>query len=348
MTNFPTDYTYLYGRPEGSATIRTCNEDFLVQEQLGFEPEGEGEHLFLYIRKTGENTEWVARRLASFCQLNPRDVGYAGKKDRHAVTEQWFSLPLPAIRAFNWNLFGGDTIEVLRTVRHPRKLRLGSLKGNRFGLRLRDVSNPEELQQRIEKIKQGVPNYFGEQRFGRDGGNLTKGVELLRGERTERQRHKKGMYISAVRSWCFNHLLSQRIDQGLWHQLMAGDALMLSGSQSCFVADTADEEVQKRLLEGDVNLTAAMWGRGEPLAQADAREWEQSQLAPWQEVLERLEHLGLKQERRSMRLQPIGLEARAESERQWWLEFELPSGAFATSVLRELAHVSTPERGKSE
>lgn len=348
MTIFPTDYSYLYGCPEGKATIRSCAEDFQVIEQLGFEPEGEGEHLFLYIRKTGENTDWVARQLASFCQLSPRDVGYAGKKDRHAVTEQWFSIALPPHRVIDWSTFGGESIHVLRTVRHPRKLRLGSLKGNRFGLRLRDVSHPEELAQRIAKIAQGVPNYFGEQRFGFGGGNLQKGVELLRGERKERQRNKKGMYISAVRSWCFNHLLSQRIEAGLWQTLLPGDALMLSGSQSCFVQELPDDTLLQRLEEGDVNLTGAMWGRGEPMIVGQARQWEKTQLAPWAEVLERLEHLGLRQERRSLRLRPIGLEARAEFERQWWLEFELPSGAFATSVLRELAQINAPERGQTE
>jgi len=344
VSSFPTHYSYLYGKPEGSALIRSCNEDFQVVEQLGFEPEGEGEHLFLYIRKNGENTDWVARQLARFCQISPRDVGYAGKKDRHAVTEQWFSVALPQHRVLNWNLFGGDSIEVLKTARHPRKLRLGALQGNRFRLRLRDVSHPEELVARLEQIKQGVPNYFGEQRFGQDGGNLQKGLELLRGERKERQRAKKGMYISAVRSWCFNHLLSQRIEQNLWGTLLAGDALMLSGSKSTFVAETIDAETVQRLVDGDVNLTGAMWGRGEPLNIGDSRQWEAEQLQPWSEVLERLEHLGLRQERRSLRLLPLGLEAEAESERQWWLQFELPSGAFATSVLRELVEAKTAEQ----
>lgn len=343
MSNFPTQYNFLYGQPQGSALIRTCNEDFQVVEQLGFEPEGEGEHLFLYIRKSGENTDWVARQLAKFCQISPRDVGYAGKKDRHAITEQWFSVALPERRVLNWNLFGGDSIQVLKTVRHPRKLRLGALQGNRFGIRLRNVSDREELVQRIELIKAGVPNYFGEQRFGQDGGNLQKGLELLRGERKERQRSKKGMYISAVRSWCFNHVLSERIGQGLWGEVLAGDAMMLAGSKSCFVVEASLEDEKARLLAGDINLTGPMWGRGESLNVLASREWEQAQLKPWHEVLERLEHIGLRQERRAIRLLPIGLEAREESERQWWLEFELPSGAFATSVLRELTQVTTPE-----
>lgn len=348
MNQFPTDYSYLYGKPEGCALIRGCAEDFTVVEQLGFEPEGEGEHLFLYIRKTGENTDWVARQLANFCQVSPRDVGYAGKKDRHAVTEQWFSVALPVHRQMNWALFGGDTIEVLRAVRHPRKLRLGSLKGNRFGLRLRDVSDSQEFAQRVEQVRRGVPNYFGEQRFGQDGGNLQKGLELLRGERKERQRHKKGMYISAVRSWCFNHVLSRRIAEQLWLRVIPGDALMLSGSHSCFVAQADDQDLEARLQAGDLSLTGPMWGRGALLSQGEAATWEQQALQPWGEVLERLEYIGLKQERRALRLMPQALEAKQESDTQWWLEFDLPSGAFATSVLRELVNVTAPERGVSE
>lgn len=348
MTRFPTDYSYLNGVPAGTALIRGSAEDFRVVEQLGFEPEGEGEHLFLYIRKTGENTDWVARQLANFCQLSPRDVGYAGKKDRHAVTEQWFSIALPPHRQMNWALFGGDTIEVLKAVRHPRKLRLGSLKGNRFGLRLRDVTDSDDLARRIELVRAGVPNYFGEQRFGQDGGNLQKGLELLRGERKERQRHKKGMYISAVRSWCFNHLLSQRITEQRWNSVMTGDALMLSGSHSCFVAQATDSDLEARLLAGDLNLTGPMWGRGALLSQDEAAEWEKQVLQPWEDVLERLEYIGLKQERRALRLVPQALEARQETETQWWLEFDLPSGAFATSVLRELVNVTSPGRGEGE
>ena len=172
---------WLLGEPPSTAIIRSCPEDFQVFEQLPFEPDGEGEHLFLHIRKRGENTDWVARQLASFCQISPRDVGYAGKKDRHAVTEQWFSVRLPIGRTLNWSLFGGDSIDVLHSCRHSRKLRLGALSGNRFVIRLRDLTEPEAFVERVEKIRQGVPNFFGEQRFGNAGGNLDKGLALLEG-----------------------------------------------------------------------------------------------------------------------------------------------------------------------
>ncbi|WP_027858815.1 tRNA pseudouridine(13) synthase TruD [Marinobacterium jannaschii] len=340
MTSLPTDYSYLYGKPLSRATIRTSPEDFCVTEKLGFEPEGEGEHVFLYIRKRGENTDWVARQLANFAQVSPRDVSYAGKKDRHAVTEQWFCVKFPMRRSLTWSLFGGDSVEVLQAVRHPRKLRLGTLQGNRFGLRLRNVTDPDDLAKRLAMVRQGVPNYFGEQRFGFDYGNLDKGIALMRGEFKERQRHKKGLYISAVRSWLFNQLLSARIGQNMWQTLQPGDAMMLAGSQSCFVADNPEAETD-RLLQADIHLTGPMWGRGELMSQGPSRDWELAQLSDWIEIRQGLEALGLKQERRALRLMPVDLQATAESDDTWWLEFDLPSGAFATSVLREIALIES-------
>ncbi|PIE24968.1 MAG: tRNA pseudouridine(13) synthase TruD [Neptuniibacter caesariensis] len=343
MNILPTNFSYRYGKPDVTAQIRTVAEDFQVVEDLGFEPEGEGEHVFLYIRKQGENTDWVARQLVNFAQISPRDVSYAGKKDRHAVTEQWFCVKFPIKRNLNWKLFGGDSIQVLKAVRHPRKLRLGALKGNRFRLRLRQVSDMQAVLSRAERVKaQGVPNYFGEQRFGQDYGNLEKGLALLRGELQERQRAKKGIYISAVRSWLFNQLLSLRIEQGLWETVLQGDVLMLTGSHSCFVAEAVDEQVKQRLLEGDVSLTGPLWGRGELMSQGAARAWELQQLESWQEISGLLERLSLKQERRSSRLLPGAMAVDIEDEETCSIEFDLISGSFATSVLREICCFSQP------
>lgn len=344
MTNLPIDFEYLHETPQCEAKIRSCPEDFQVVEELGFEPEGQGEHVFLYIRKRGENTDWVARQLANFAQISPREVSYAGKKDRHAVTEQWFCVKFPIKRNLNWKLFGGDTVEVLKAVRHARKLRLGTLKGNRFKLRLRDVSDMADLKVRIERVsKTGVPNYFGEQRFGHDFGNLDKGIALLKGELQERQRNKKGMYISAVRSWLFNQLLSSRIKQGLWSELLDGDALMISGSQSCFAEERSSEDLQERLNLGALTLTGPLWGRGDMMPVGAAEQWEREQLCPWSDISQLLENVSLKQERRALKLQPDSLSLECISDTECWLEFGLTSGAFATSVLRELCITSVPE-----
>ncbi len=339
--NFPTELNYLYGEPASHGVIRTEADDFRVTEELSFEPEGSGDHVFLYIRKTGENTDWVARQLAHFCQVSPKEVGYAGKKDRHAVTEQWFSVHLPGRSPLTWSLFETDTIKVLKAVKHTRKLRLGSLNGNRFQIRLRQVTDPAALLSRVEQIRAGVPNYFGEQRFGHHQGNLSKGALLIAGKLKERQRHKKGLYISAVRSFMFNQLVSQRIAQSLFAQPMPGDVLMINGSQSCFVYDAEDDTIPSRLASGDLHLTAAMWGRGRSICSADAAAWESEQLSPWQEQLDGLERLGLNQERRSTRLMPGNLTIDQESEDQFLLAFDLPAGSFATSVLRELVMVTS-------
>jgi tRNA pseudouridine13 synthase len=336
LSNLVHEPVWLHGKPSVEALLRAEPEDFRVTENLGFEPDGEGEHQFLYIRKRGENTDWVARQLAHFCQVSPRDVSYAGKKDRHAVTEQWFSVHLPGHRRnLNWQLFGGDTIEVLRAERHSRKLRLGALAGNRFELRLKQVSDGEELQARFARLAAGVPNYFGEQRFGHHFGNIEKGIALLEGRLKERQRHKKGLYISAVRSWLFNELLSRRIESGYWDRLLEGDVLMINGRQSCFRYD-GDPTVAQRLAAGELNLTGPLWGSGELMTDAQAQAFERDALAPHQAVCQRLEAIGLKQERRALRLIPGALAIERESDRQWRLMFDLPAGAFATSVLREL------------
>ncbi|WP_293264413.1 tRNA pseudouridine(13) synthase TruD [Neptunomonas sp.] len=334
--DLPTQYRYLYHPPTSQAVIRQLPEDFQVVEIPSFVAEGEGEHEFLLIRKTGENTDWVAKLLAKFCQVPIKDVGYAGKKDRHAVTEQWFSVRLPITRKINWTLFGGDSIHVLESVRHLRKLRLGALLGNRFTIRLRNLTDEAGFIKRIETIKAGVPNYFGEQRFGHEGGNLTKGLALINGEYKERQRHKKGLYISAVRSWLFNHVASERIAQDLWDTVLPGDMMMLSGSRSHFLAETVDENLLSRMKEHDIHLSGPLWGRGSTLVKDEAADWEDEVIRPWGSVTERLEHLGLQQERRALRLIPEGLKAIKESDGQWLLSFSLPAGSFATSVLREL------------
>lgn len=351
LMNFPSELNYLYGEPASSAVIRTQPDDFKVVEDLSFEPEGSGDHVFLYIRKTGENTDWVARQLAHFCQVSPKEVGYAGKKDRHAVTEQWFSVHLPGRSSLTWSLFETDTIKVLKSVKHTRKLRLGSLNGNRFQIRLRQVTEPEALLKRAEQIKAGVPNYFGEQRFGHHQGNLTKGAALIAGKLKERQRHKKGLYISAVRSFMFNQLVSQRIAQDHYASPMVGDVLMINGSQSCFVYDAADNTIPSRLLNGELHLTAAMWGRGRSICADAALEWETEQLTPWQEQLEGLERLGLNQERRAARLLPSNLVIEREADDQYRVSFDLPVGCFATSLLRELVQVSSaagPKEAETE
>ncbi|EPJ56016.1 MAG: pseudouridylate synthase [Osedax symbiont Rs2] len=335
MNRYPTDYQYLYGKPECSAVIRTSNEDFLVTEIPAFEPDGEGEHWYIKIRKNGENSDWVAKQLAQFFKVTSKEIGYAGKKDRHAITEQWFSVCLPGVKTISMQAFSSDSIEVLEVQKHSRKLRTGALKGNKFSLYLREVSDDIEFARRLAMIEKGVPNYFGEQRFGIGGGNLSRGISLLKEEFKERNRNKKGLYISAVRSWFFNHLLSARIKQQLWSKIMTGDVMMLEGSKSHFVADDIDA-LTLRMNDLDLHLTGPMCGRGRQLVTQSAQQWENALLCEHLEIIERLEYTGLSQDRRSIRLLPGNLQSVCVQPGIWQISFELPPGSFATSVLREL------------
>lgn len=338
MTDFVVEpFSYLTGQPDVNAQLRSVPEDFRVFEDLGYVPEGEGEHHYLYIQKRGENTDWVARQLANFCQVSPKEVAYAGKKDRHAVTEQWFSVHLPGSRrVLNWALFGGDTITVLKSSKHRRKIKLGHLKGNRFEITLRGISDVDRLLHKATSLESGVPNYFGEQRFGQAFGNLHSGLAILSGELVERQRNKRSMYISALRSYLFNRVISTRIDQGTWASPIDGDVLIEDFTQKVQRYD-ADDPAQKACFDQcDLHLTAPMWGKGELYSLDKAQKIEKSVVAGYPQISEGLETLELRQERRSMRLVPRDLHVEVLEEQVVKLSFSLPSGSFATSVLREL------------
>ncbi|MEM5530491.1 tRNA pseudouridine(13) synthase TruD [Gammaproteobacteria bacterium AS21] len=339
MQPFLTQYQYLYSKPDNTSTIRASNEDFQVREIQAFEPDGEGEHWYLNILKNGENSDWVAKKIAIFFNVGSKEIGYAGKKDRHAITDQWFSVCLPGTKTIDLTGFDTDTIKVIAIKKHSRKLRTGALKGNNFSIVMRDVTNEEDFEKRLELIRQGVPNYFGEQRFGHGGGNISRGVSLLNGQFKEKNRTKKGLYISAVRSWFFNYLLSHRIENKLWNNVMLGDVVMLDGSHSHFSVDDVCA-IQSRHDEQDLHLTGPMLGRGRSLVTENALEWEQKLLAPYEELIERLAYMGLSQERRAIRLIAANLSAQRLSAGVWQVSFDLPSGSFATSVLRELSDYS--------
>ncbi|KDE40499.1 tRNA pseudouridine 13 synthase [Nitrincola lacisaponensis] len=334
--------SYLLGPPECCALFRAEPADFQVEEILGFELDGQGEHLFVQLRKTGENTDWVAQQLARHTQTHVRDIGYAGKKDRHAVTDQWFSLRLPLNQSIDWSGFESDSIQVLQQQRHGRKLKTGVHQGNRFAIRLRQVSDPEALQSRFQQLIQlGVPNYFGEQRFGHGYGNLYKAEQMLLGSLRERNRQKRGLYISALRSMLFNRVVSARIDAGRWNRLALGEVLMLNASQSCFCVSEEAElpALQERLDQGELHLTAPLWGRGGLMTGADAEAFELSVLEPWQALCVGLESLGLNQERRAVRVKMQSPAIEQVDTADWVIRFALPAGVFATSVLRELCQL---------
>ncbi len=329
---------YVTTAPEISGTIRVTPEDFQVDEDLGFEPDGAGEHVFLKIRKRNANTDWVARQIARVAGVRPGDVSYAGMKDRNAVTTQWFSVQLPGRDMPDWTPLLSDNLQLQSALRNSRKLRRGALRGNRFALVVRELSAASaELEQRLQQIvAQGVPNYFGEQRFGQDAGNLDKAEAMFKGTLKVRDRHVRGLYLSAARSQLFNQVLSQRVAAGTWNRALPGEALMLEGTHSVFVADTIDATIEQRLAAFDIHPTGPLWGRGTSLARDQALAIEQAALAGDEIFRSGLEQAGLAQERRALRLPVAELQWQFPSRDSVQLSFRLPAGAYATSVLREL------------
>lgn len=318
-----------------SGVIRKLPEDFVVDEIPSVEFTGEGEHVCLHIRKRQLNTEDVARKIAVLAGVKRRDVSYAGLKDKHAVTTQWFSVHLPGVADADWQQLESDQINVLEFVRNSRKLRRGTLIGNRFRILLRDLSVDRGLlESRLLQIKnQGVPNYFGPQRFGRSGSNLERGLEMFAGKRVKRE--QRGLYLSAARSLLFNAVLARRVASGQWDTALAGDVCMRSGSHGFFIVDEPDEDIQQRMASKQIHPSGPLWGKGELPAQVVAGQIELAVLEHYRQWQRGLEDAGLKMQRRALRVVPDELSWEI-GESDLLLGFSLPAGCYATAVLREI------------
>jgi tRNA pseudouridine13 synthase len=334
------------GEPLINCRLRVQVEDFVVVEELAFGADGDGEHCLLRVRKTDANTEWAARRLASIAGVPVKAVGYAGLKDRRAVTTQWFSVHLGARPEPNWALLVADGIEVLQSQRHRRKLRRGVLAGNRFSLLLREVlGDLDALAARIDRVaREGVPNYFGPQRFGRDQGNLYHADALFRGASAPAQsgrsprvsRHVRGLWLSAARSQLFNEVLALRVRRGDWRAALPGDRLQLSGSHSHFLAESVDDAMRARVDSGDAQPTGPLFGAGDALTAGEVAAMEADVAAAFPHWIKGLAAADLKQERRPLRLLPEDLVMEQVATDQLRLRFALPAGSYATALLREL------------
>ena len=329
------------GRPQAPATgrIRVAPEDFCVEEVLGFEPDGSGSHALLVVAKRDANTGWVAAQLARHAEVPVRDVGFSGHKDRHAVTRQSYTVPLPhdvaVARCLEWR---GDGYAVLAAVRHGRKLRPGTHRANRFVLRVRDlVGDRESIEECLQDVRaRGVPNYFGPQRFGRDGANLHRALVWAREGRAPRDRLERGFALSAGRSAAFNAVLAARVRRGDWQHLLPGEVVVLDGRRSFFPAATIDPTLEARCREFDVHPSGPLPGRGESPASDLALEVEREALAPHAALLELFDRERMEHERRSLRLPVREFDWSFEGDGELVLRFVLPRGAFATAVLHEL------------
>ncbi|HEX6832717.1 MAG TPA: tRNA pseudouridine(13) synthase TruD [Rudaea sp.] len=327
---------YAHGGPPLRCVLRATPEDFIVDEDLGFEPDGAGEHLLVRVEKRGANTEWVARALAKMAGVAPDAVSFAGMKDRHAVARQTFSIQLPARADPDASKWAHPEFRVLEAVRHSRKLRRGALKGNRFEITLRDtVGDHAAVAARLDAIAAaGVPNYFGEQRFGHGGANVERARRVFAGERV--RRHELGVFLSAARAQIFNAVVATRIAAGTWDRALDGEVWMLAGSHSIFGPEPITPELLERQRQGDIVATGPLWGAGPLRSGAEVAAIEEGVAAQNAELAAGLVRFDLRQERRALTLHARDVAAEWIDPTSLRIRFWLNSGSYATAFLREI------------
>ncbi|ELQ03132.1 tRNA pseudouridine(13) synthase TruD [Xanthomonas translucens] len=338
-----------FGAAPLQARMRSVSEDFQVDEMPAFEPSGEGEHLLLTVRKRGMNTAFAARRLAQWAGVAEMAIGYAGMKDRHALTTQRFSVHLPKRVAPALEALHSEDLQVVQSHWHNRKLPRGALAGNGFVLLLRQVRGERAaIEARLAQIAaRGIPNWFGEQRFGRDGGNVGNALAMFGGRRVRRE--QRSLLLSAARSELFNRVLAARVAAGNWDAALDGEVWLLDGSRSVFGPEPWSEVLAERLQRFDIHPSAPLWGTGELRSADAARALELAALedATSVRLREGLEREGLKQERRATRLRAAALQWRWLDAHDDVLElrFALPPGSYATALLHELGEVVDAGQG---
>ena len=351
-----------------AAVIRETDEDFQVREVLSFEPSGEGEHLFLHLEKRDCNTEWLARQLQKAFGLTSKDIGYAGKKDKASLSRQWFSLHLPGKDFSQQDIDARldiNGVSMVEWCRHNKKLRRGAVKKNQFRIRLREIaadSRKEPSQEPRQEprqesgedweqapifreaiaqlTKQGFPNYFGYQRFGLQAGNLDKAQKLLVENLRVKSRDKRGLYLSAARSYIFNLILAERVKSGTWNSPLEGDCYMLNGTNSVF-SEPVTSAIKARLATGDIHISGWLAGKQKSRASEQALQVEEQIVSRFDDWFGGFAKHRVDSGQRSYRVIPENLSVETEgcNSNQVVLSFELPSGVFATGLLRELFHI---------
>ena len=321
-----------------AATIRNEPGDFVVTERIDFELSGDGEHDFLWIEKIGANTAWVSRQLVQHANVRSVDVGYAGLKDRHAITTQWFSVRRPSGDGTDWTTFDAEGVRILEIKRHNRKLRRGAHRANSFRIALRSTGIDglhDEIIERVQVIRDyGVPNYFGDQRFGREGGNLGLAEAVFAGRRVKRD--KRSIAISAARSFLFNSILENRVRDGTWNRLKAGDLANLDGSGSVFPVHELTADLTARCKESDLHPTGTLWGDGAPLTTGDVAVAELAAVSDYEPLVTGLTNTRVDASSRALRMAVLDVSVEFDAGVAW-LTFGLQKGSYATAVIRELA-----------
>lgn len=338
------------------AVIRQCPEDFQVDEIPAYPPSGQGTHAVVTFRKIGLTTPQAVQQLAAALDVDPRGAGYAGLKDRHAVTTQAASFPFPLDRdldaAVSAIRLAG--IEILDARRHPHKLKPGHLRGNRFTIKLRELSARavDSIAARLPQLeREGLPNAFGPQRFGRDGANPDRALDWLAGRSPgPRGRGQQRLLFSALQSMWFNQVLTRRVQDGTWNRIRPGDLAKKHDSGGLFVVPAAGQQLAdavERALAGRISPTGPMFGAKMRWPEGEVAEIEREVLHralsdPTQ--LKKFKHLG-QGTRRSLRLQPTETSCTAGKEHGYLtVMFVLPKGGYATTVLSAVCHPVEPDR----
>jgi len=334
--------SYAHGEPDGCANLKAQVEDFRVNEVLPFEPSAEGEHEFLYIQKTGLNTEDVVKRLARHADVPRRSVSFAGMKDRQAVTKQWFSVQLPGQAGPDWSLLNDAELNIEKVTRHLKKLKRGSIKHNEFEITLSQLDADKALiEARVELIKQnGVPNYFMQQRFGYRCQNLSRAYELFEKKETMRNKKLRSLFLSSARSYLFNQLLSQRVADRNWDKGLDGEVFILNGTRQFFQHDGLDEAIGQRLLEHDIHCSGPLFGIDDSPTSGPVKALENDVFADNSVFCNGLSHAKMESSRRALRVVPQQMSLQWLAPDRLRLTFNLPSGCYATAVIRELIKVA--------
>ncbi|MCK6262312.1 tRNA pseudouridine(13) synthase TruD [Vibrio sp. ZSDE26] len=344
MSDVLSQFHYLHGKPSAKAKLKAKAEHFKVSEDLGYEFTGSGEHLMLRIRKTGENTSFVANELAKTCGVKSKDISWAGLKDRHAVTEQWLSVHLPKGETPDFGSFLAQhpSIEIIDITRHNKKLRPGDLAGNDFEITLSDVTDIEDVIKRLEQVEKfGVPNYFGSQRFGNQGNNLDEARRWGRENVRTRNQNKRSLYLSSARSWIFNKIVSARLEKSVFDTVLIGD--IITGSESTPVTEESVAAHQQSVANKEAMITAALAGDNALPTQESALELEQPHLDSEPDLMALIRGNRMRHDRRAILLQPKNF-TWSHSGTEVTLKFSLDAGSFATSIVRELVEEEIVER----
>ena len=346
---------YVKSAPNISAKLKVNFDDFKVEEYLGFEPTGSGDHLFIKLKKINLSTIEVARKLSETTGTKLSAIGYSGMKDKRGECTQWFSIPLKSKIESEIASLENEQVKIISSQPNIRKLKIGNHKENDFNIKLRGCQGDKyEFEDRLNRLMaHGVPNYFGMQRFGKKMKNVQIMVNLM--EETQQIRDskisqllqhetrvKRGILISAARAYLFNQLLSNRIQLKNWSRYQPGDVLNLDGTDSYFLVpnDQWDETLQERLNSFDIHVSGPLAGhifsQNKYVTRSKAADIENDSMENSSSILKGLMKLEVSASRRPLRFRPKNLRWSWQDGNILNVRFSLRRGCYATSLLREV------------